>query len=135
MNETLSFNYKLSLYYISTDGCDFCGRNPTELFAVETPLSDEDKAMLLVIFVVIGATAIIGLLISTSSAERWMSKVASAVNLYLVLFWLGIYQLALGLFFPKFEWKQIMSLDFRVSYIWANICLTFGPILSSSFSL
>ena len=53
MNETLSFNYKLSLYYISTDGCDFCGRNPTELFAVETPLSDEDKAMLLVIFVVI----------------------------------------------------------------------------------
>ena len=91
------------------------------IFAAETPLSDEDKAMLLVIFVVIGATAIIGLLISTSSAERWMSKVASAVNLYLVLFWLGIYQLALGLFFPKFEWKQIMSLDFRVSYIWANI--------------
>lgn len=71
-----------------------------DMFVAETPLSDADKAMLLVVFVVIGEIAIIGLVIWTNFDERWVSPFVSSITLCVVLFLLGIYQLALG-FFPQ----------------------------------
>uniref|UniRef100_A0A0D9XBY7 Uncharacterized protein n=1 Tax=Leersia perrieri TaxID=77586 RepID=A0A0D9XBY7_9ORYZ len=96
------------------------------LFVADTEVCAFVKTIMLTIFLMTGAIAIFGIIISTSIAERKWVPVASAITLYITLFSLGLFHFSLGLLYPKIQNLQSNVSFYEDGYSLLNIGVFIG---------